>query len=138
MESDIYRVQYNRLYDPLLWSDSFEYFDIFYKNIGKAIEEKKGTILKIYNSSLAICTGHFYELLIKWRRNPASCFYFYNSDEDLASVCPEFTNSLVAESNVIYNEITQYPHIRKIEVLVVFKLSFQSLAKINKMVTSTT
>ena len=130
LESDIYRVQDDRLYNPLLWRDPFEYYDIFYENMKKAIEEVKGTVLMIYNSPLATCTGHFHDLFSKWRRNPVKCLYFYNSDEDLATVCPEIADDLVAESNAVYNEIAQYPHIKKIEVPVGFKLTFRGLLKV--------
>ena len=131
LELDIYRIQDNRLYNPFLWKDPFEYYDIFYENIRKAIEEEKGTILMIYNRSLAICTGHFHDLFRKRRRNPVSCLYFYNNDKELASVCPESADFLVAESNAVYNEITQYPHIKKIEVPVGYKISFRSLLEAN-------
>jgi hypothetical protein len=131
LEHDIYRVQDNRLYNPFLWKDPYEYYDIFYENIKKAIEEAKGTVLMIYNQSLAICTGHFHDLFSKRRRNPVSCLYFYNNDEDLASVCPESADFLVSESNAVYNEIAQYPHIKKIEVPVGFKINFYSLLQAN-------
>jgi hypothetical protein len=44
----------------------------------------------------------------------------------------------MAENNAVYNEIAQYPHIKKIEVPVGFKLTFRGLLEANGLLNSPT
>ena len=81
LEDDIYRIQDNRLYNPLEWKDPIEYYDVFYENIRNAIETKKSTILLIFNPAIAICTGALQDLFKSWKIYPVTCLYFFNNND---------------------------------------------------------